>query len=193
MVVSHQDSKIVIGAGEYMNNPGWMHTQESELNLLNSDAWNDRFLPNSITAILAEHVWEHLTYEEGIAAAKLCYDFLTPNGYIRCAVPDGYFRDDEYQRIVQVGGPGPKDHPAASHKILYNYKTLTNMFETAGFEVRLLEYCDEEGHFHQADWNEEEGVIFRSKKIDPRNQEKLTFPSLIVDAVKANSEIKKEK
>lgn len=193
MVVSHQDSKIVIGAGEYMNNPGWMHTQESELNLLNSEAWNDRFLPNSITAILAEHVWEHLTYEEGIAAAKLCYDFLTPNGYIRCAVPDGYFRDDEYQRIVQVGGPGPKDHPAASHKILYNYKTLTNMFETAGFEVRLLEYCDEEGHFHQADWNEKEGVIFRSKKIDPRNQEKLTFPSLIVDVVKANSEIKKEK
>ena len=26
--------KIVIGAGEYVNNLGWIHTQEEELNLL---------------------------------------------------------------------------------------------------------------------------------------------------------------
>ncbi|SPU10804.1 Uncharacterised protein [Niallia circulans] len=26
--------KIGIGAGEYRNNPGWIHTQEDELNLL---------------------------------------------------------------------------------------------------------------------------------------------------------------
>jgi predicted SAM-dependent methyltransferase len=58
------------------------------------------------------------------------------------------------------------------------------MFEAAGFEVRLLEYCDEEGEFHQTDWKEQDGVIFRSKKIDPRNQEKLAFPSLILDAIK---------
>lgn len=51
------------------------------------------------------------------------------------------------QNIVQIGGPGPKDHPAASHKIVHNYKTLTKMFETAGFEVVLLEYCDENGSF----------------------------------------------
>jgi predicted SAM-dependent methyltransferase len=184
MAVSHSDIKVVIGAGEFMNNPGWIHTQEYEVDLLNPDTWNDRFQANSITAILAEHVWEHLTFEEGIAAAKLCYDYLKPSGYIRCAVPDGYFRNDEYQRIVQIGGPGPKDHPAASHKIVYNYQTLSNMFEAAGFEVRLLEYCDEEGQFHQTDWKEQDGVIFRSKKIDPRNQEKLTFPSLILDAIK---------
>jgi predicted SAM-dependent methyltransferase len=184
MAVSHSDIKVVIGAGEFMNNPGWIHTQENELDLLNPDTWNNRFQPNSITAILAEHVWEHLTFEEGIAAAKLCHDYLKPFGYIRCAVPDGYFKNNEYQRIVQIGGPGPKDHPAASHKIVYNYQTLSNMFEAAGFEVRLLEYCDEEGQFHQNDWNEQEGVIFRSKKIDPRNQEILSFPSLIVDAIK---------
>ncbi|OOE12465.1 class I SAM-dependent methyltransferase [Fictibacillus arsenicus] len=184
MIVSHSDIRIVIGAGEFMNNPGWIHTQESELDLLNPDTWKDRFQPNSITALLAEHVWEHLSFEEGIAAAKLCYDYLKPSGYFRCAVPDGFFRNDEYQRIVQIGGPGPKDHPAASHKIVYNYQTLSNMFEAAGFEVRLLEYCDEEGKFHHTDWNEQDGVIFRSKKIDSRNQEKLSFPSLIIDAIK---------
>lgn len=31
--------KVVIGAGEYVNNPGWIHTQEEELNLLNEKMW----------------------------------------------------------------------------------------------------------------------------------------------------------
>ncbi|WP_425501794.1 class I SAM-dependent methyltransferase [Paraliobacillus salinarum] len=185
MVGSQSDIKLVIGAGEHNNNPGWIHTQEDELNLLDQDSWNKRFERESITAILAEHVWEHLTYEEGIEAAKRCHKFLKPTGYIRCAVPDGYFPDDTYQNVVKVGGPGPKDHPAASHKIVHNYKTLTKMFKTAGYEVELLEYCDEEGEFHQNNWDPLQGVIFRSKKYDPRNQgDKLVFPSLIVDAYK---------
>lgn len=92
---------------------------------------------------MAEHVWEHLTYQEGIKAAKICFEFLEPRGYVRCAVPDGFFQDEDYQKGVQVGGLGPADHPAASHKIVLNYKTITSMFESAGFEVNLLEYCDE--------------------------------------------------
>ncbi|WP_044338826.1 class I SAM-dependent methyltransferase [Rossellomorea aquimaris] len=179
------EMKIVIGAGEYVNNPGWIHTQEEEVDLLDERTWENRFDECSIDAILAEHVWEHLTYEEGIEAAEICRKYLKPSGYIRCAVPDGYFPDETYQSIVQVGGPGPIDHPAASHKIVYNYQTLTDMFECAGFTVTLLEHFDEEGNFHQNHWDEADGVIFRSKKFDPRNQgDKLAFPSLIVDAFK---------
>lgn len=179
------DIKIVIGAGEYNNNPGWIHTQEEELNLLDKSMWRSRFEENSIHAVLAEHVWEHLTYEEGVTAAKMIFPYLKPFGYIRCAVPDAYFPDEEYQNIVQVGGPGPKDHAAADHKIVYHYKMLISMFEDAGYDVNLLEYCDESGNFHYNDWDGADGVIFRSKKYDPRNQsEKLVFPSLIVDAVK---------
>ena len=177
--------KVVIGADQFVNNPGWKHTNEEELNLLDESTWQNSFDKNSLTAILAEHVWEHLTYEEGLEAAKICFRYLKPNGYIRCAVPDGYFQDESYQNIVKIGGPGPKEHPAASHKIVHNYKTLTKMFETAGFKVNLLEYCDEEGIFHQNDWDGLDGVVFRSKKYDPRNQgDKLVFPSLIIDAVK---------
>lgn len=177
--------RVVVGAGEYNNNPGWIHTQENDLNLLDVSTWKKRFNENSITAILAEHVWEHLTYEEGIHAAKICYKYLKPFGYIRCAVPDGFFPDEIYQKIVQVGGPGPKEHPAASHKIVYNYKTLSDMFQDAGFEVKLLEYHDEDGTFHYNYWDGEQGIIFRSKHYDPRNQgEKLLFPSLIVDVIK---------
>lgn len=185
MNLSEKNIKIVIGAGEYNNNPGWIQTQEEELNLLDTKTWKAKFTKNSITAILAEHIWEHLTYEEGIEAAKICYQYLKPSGYIRCAVPDGYFRNKAYQEIVQVGGPGPTDHPAASHKIVHNYKSLSKVFEDAGFEVELLEYCDEQGDFYFKEWDKNDGVIFRSKKCDPRNQgDKLVFPSLILDAVK---------
>jgi predicted SAM-dependent methyltransferase len=184
LVVTEKEIKIVIGAGEYINNPGWVHTQEEELNLLDETTWSKKFDSNTITAILAEHVWEHLTFEEGVDAAKNCHKYLRPSGYVRCAVPDGYFPDKEYQNIVKIGGPGPKDHPAASHKIVHNYHTLTKLFEAAGFQVNLLEYCDEEGNFHFKEWNPEDGVIFRSKKFDPRNREQMRAPSLILDAIK---------
>lgn len=177
--------KIVIGAGPYNNNPGWIHTQEDELNLLDENTWKERFPPNSISAILAEHVWEHLSWEEGLDAAKLCFKYLKPSGYIRCAVPDGFFLDEDYQNMIKVGGPGPKDHPAASHKIVYNFKTLSQLFEATGYRVSLLEYCDEEGKFHSQPWLGADGVIFRSKQFDPRNQgDQLKFPSLILDAIK---------
>lgn len=180
-----EDIRVVVGAGEHMNNPGWLHTDEKEVNLLDESTWRNKFDNGSVSAILAEHVWEHLTCEEGLKAARICYGYLKPSGYIRCAVPDGYFPEESYQNLVQVGGPGPEDHSAATHKIVYNYQTLTKMFQAAGFEVKLLEYFDEEGNFHQNTWHGADGVIFRSKKFDPRNQgNKLVFPSLIIDAVK---------
>jgi predicted SAM-dependent methyltransferase len=135
--------------------------------------------------LLAEHVWEHLTYEEGIEAAKNCYRYLKPGGYIRCGVPDANFRNQWYQNMVKVGGPGPKDHPAATHKIVYDYKRFKKVFESAGFEVNLLEYCDENGEFHYTYWNEKDGIIGRSLRFDTRNSiDKLGMVSLIIDAKK---------
>ncbi|KSU59817.1 putative SAM-dependent methyltransferase [[Bacillus] enclensis] len=180
-----KESRVVIGAGEYSNNPTWMQTQEEVLNLLNQEDWAGLFNEHSIQAILAEHVWEHLTYEEGVKGARNCYTYLKSGGYVRCAVPDGNFPNEEYQKGVQVGGPGPADHPAASHKIVHTYQTLARMFEEAGFEVRLLEYCNDKGEFIYNDWDEEHGFIYRSKRFDHRNKNgELGFVSLIVDAVK---------
>lgn len=176
--------KIIIGASS-QSYPGWIQTQENELNLLVRGDWECSLGDLRIDVILSEHVWEHLTFEEGVQAAQICYDFLKPGGYIRCAVPDAYFRNDWYQNMVKVGGPGPTDHPAASHKIVYNYRTLTRMFEEAGFNVRLLEYCDEDGAFYYNEWNPEDGFIYRSYRYDHRNNgNELGFVSLIVDAMK---------
>jgi predicted SAM-dependent methyltransferase len=176
--------RIILGAGqsEYQ---GWVSTQESELNLLSLSDWQKLFSIDSIDAMLAEHVWEHLSYEDGIKAAGNCYKYLKPGGYIRCAVPDKNFRNEWYQNMVQVGGPGPENHPAATHKIVYDYKTLRQVFERAGFEVSLLEYCDEQGTFHYTYWNESDGKIGRSFRFDTRNSgEKLGMVSIIIDAKK---------
>jgi len=176
--------KIIIGAGN-ISIAGWKATQEAELNLLKKADFEKQFGYNSIEAILAEHVWEHMTKEEGITAAKNCYDFLKPGGYIRCAVPDINFKNEWYQDVVKIGGPGPIDHPAYTHKIVYDYKTFKNVFEKAGFDVELLEYCDENGAFHYKYWNEADGKIGRSFRFDTRNSmEKLGMVSIIIDAKK---------
>jgi len=176
--------KVIIGAGQ-TSYDGWITTQEYDLNLISNEDWDKLFTVDSIDALLAEHVWEHLTYEEGIKAAKNCYNYLKPGGYIRCAVPDRYFRNEWYQNMVQVGGPGPLDHPAATHKIVYDYEKLKNIFKIAGFEVTLLEFCDENGDFHFTYWNEVDGKIGRSYRFDTRNSiEKLVMISIIIDARK---------
>ncbi|MDQ0207636.1 class I SAM-dependent methyltransferase [Alkalicoccobacillus murimartini] len=180
-----EDIKVVIGAGGYNNNPGWIHTEETELHLLNERNWRQNFEPASISSLLAEHVWEHLTYEDGKKAASLAYHYLKPGGYVRVAVPDGLFPDEHYQKVVQVGGPGPEDHPAFDHKIVYTHGLLRALFEEVGFKVKLLEYYDDKGVFHCSEWSGDDGVIFRSSKYDPRNQGEVPlFPSLIVDAIK---------
>jgi predicted SAM-dependent methyltransferase len=176
--------RVIIGAGQQAW-LGWIATQGDELNLLQREQWNRAFGERRIDVLLCEHVWEHLTEEEGRTAATLCYDFLKPGGYIRCAVPDANFRNQAYQQMVQVGGPGPADHPVSDHKIVYDYRLFTSVFTAAGFTVDLLEYCDENGRFHFNYWNPADGPIFRSLRSDPRNQNgALGFVSLIIDAVK---------
>ena len=71
--------KIIIGAGNTLID-GWKITQETELNLLKKKDFEKQFEYESIEAILAEHVWEHMTKEEGIIAAINCYQFLKPGG-----------------------------------------------------------------------------------------------------------------
>lgn len=176
--------RVILGAGN-TRYEGWMETQESSLNVLSMSDWDNLFQAESIDAMLSEHMWEHMTYEQGIQAAKNCFKYLKPGGYIRCAVPDKNFRNEWYQNMVKIGGPGPLNHPAASHKIVYDAATLKKVFESAGFQVNLLEYCDENGDFHYSYWNEADGKIGRSYRFDTRNSNsKLGMVSIILDAKK---------
>lgn len=181
-----QPLRIILGAGQ-QRYAGWIATQKEELDLLQPASWHGRFGPRRADAFLCEHVWEHFTEAEGEAAAALCFAYLRPGGYLRCAVPDANFGNAAYQQMVQVGGPGPADHPAADHKVLYSYQRFAALFTAVGFEVDLLEYCDANGRFHYHHWSAEQGKIYRSLRFDHRNQTEsgeLQFVSLILDAIR---------
>lgn len=176
--------KVIIGAGN-TSYDGWISTQENELNLLNEADFDRMFAEEKPVAFLAEHVWEHMTLEEGCRAAKNCFAYLADGGYMRIAVPDKNFRNEWYQNMVKVGGNGDPHHPAFSHKIVYDYQTFMQVFMQAGFEVELLEWCDESGVFHYKYWNESDGRIGRSLRFDTRNRDgKLGMVSIILDAKK---------
>lgn len=179
--------KLILGAGD-QRYEGWIATQKENLDLLQYEDWATSFGDRRADALLCEHVWEHLTEREGRRSAAICYAFLKPGGYLRCAVPDANFPNEEYQRGVQVGGPGPADHPAADHKIVYDYRRFVDVFRSAGFEVDLLEFCDERGRFHYNQWDPDDGPIYRSLRSDHRNRgPKLGFVSLIIDAKKPHN------
>jgi predicted SAM-dependent methyltransferase len=116
------------------------------------------------------HGWEHLTEQEGQKASEYCFSALKPGGYLRCAVPDRNFPNADYQKDVQIGGPGPADHPAADHKIVYAHRLFVSVSGEVGFEVDLLESCDDQGRFHYNEWSFEQGKIYRSLLSDHPNK-----------------------
>ena len=212
MLDTYPRKRVVIGAWG-RSDPGWIPTQRDFLDLTKPSDWQRYFKPESVEAMLAEHVWEHLTPEEGLAAAKTCYTYLAPGGYLRVAVPDGLHPDPAYIDTVKAGANENAHETAASqasngsavalhgnaanHKALYTYQSLKELFEAAGFRVTLYEYFDEAGRFHCEEWDRTAGTIWRSKRFDPRNRngnltsvypgtlgDYLSYYSIILDAVK---------
>ena len=173
--------RIIVGSGG-LDYEGWISTDKDTLDIVSSKDWKRYFSRNSISAILAEHVWEHLSVKEGTIAAKHCFEYLGVGGYLRIAVPDGFHPSSYYMELVRPGGCGSG---ASDHKVLYNYRTLRALFESIGFHVRLLEYFDEKNEFHYNEWDWREGMIRRSLQFDERNRYgQLNYSSIIIDAIK---------
>ena len=176
-----REPKIVVGTSGIFE-PGWIPTDIEYLNLLREEDWPRFFSEGTIAAILAEHVWEHLTPEEGLRAARICRRYLKTGGYLRLAVPDGCHPDPDYLRQVMVNGTGAG---ADDHKVLYTHETLSRLLGEAGFEVSLLESFDGRGFFRHQEWNRADGMVHRSRRFDERNADgQLHYTSLIVDAFK---------
>lgn len=176
--------RIIIGAGGTAY-PGWLPSEQGALDLLRPATWQHYLAPGSVAALLAEHVWEHLTPEQGVVAAQTCYQFLRPGGYLRIAVPDGHHPDPAYIRYVEPGGTAGGIGPGG-HQVLYTRETLTTLLETVGFVVTPLEWFDAAGQFHAADWSPADGMIERSQRFDARNQDGvLRITSVILDAHKS--------
>ena len=173
--------KLNVGSGG-QEHKGWIPTDIDSLNLLSASDWNRVVGKDILNNILGEHVWEHLSDEDGKKAFQFCYMHLKKGGRIRIAVPDGNNPNSLYIDHVKPGGTGPG---ADDHKILYNYKTLKQSMEDCGFTVELLEYYDNNGMFHINEWSIDEGMVKRSKRFDDRNKDgNLNYTSLIIDGIK---------
>ena len=203
-----QPLRLIVGGGPKIAYRGWHITDQATLDLLIPEQWEQLFGERRIDAMLAEHVWEHLTWEQGVGAASLCCQYMKPGAIFRAAVPDGLHPSPEYIRRVEPGGAGSA---AADHKILYTYQSFSDMFREAGFEVRPLEYWDDQRVFHHEPFSFDDGRINRRPlfapttasltrdegfaldqsesnraKLRPAGQELYNATSLIVDAIKPN-------
>jgi len=180
--LSEQGSgRIVIGSSGTAPE-GWVATDREVIDLLREDTWLRYFAVGSLDAILAEHVWEHLSAEEAARSATTCLRFLKPGGYLRVAVPDGLHPDPAYIEQVRPGGSGSG---ADDHKVLYTYDSFGDLFAREGFDVKLHEYYDRNGRFQFNEWDPGDGLIRRSMRFDARNSPgHLAYTSIILDAVK---------
>jgi len=170
--------KVMLGAGP-LQSSGWFQTDKEILDVTSPDGWSLLFPPDSIDALLSEHMLEHLSEEEARTAMTECHRYLKPGGLFRVAVPDGYRRDLTYVKEVAPPNDG--------HKVLYNIDTLTALLQSVGFTTTPLEYFDPEERFHAVTWDQNEGMIHRSVRFDSQQEfqrDGLFYTSLIVDARK---------
>ena len=173
---------LIVGAGT-INLKGWFSTDIATLDITNENHFRKYFKHKRINKILAEHVLEHLTTEQLDLMVKNFYQYSADDINIRIAVPDGYHKDERYINTVKPGGTGVG---ANEHKHLFNYKTLSLIFERQGFVSLLMEYWDEEKLFHTSYSNDNNGYIQRSFINDARNiNETPISTSLIIDFKKA--------
>lgn len=172
--------QIVIGSAK-TNYEHWLATNIESLNVLKVSSFESLLGSKKVNRFLAEHVFEHISYEDAIVGLKNCHQFMVKGGSIRIAVPDGFHPNQDYIDMVKPGGYG---WGSDDHKLLYNYQTLSTALEEAGFTVRLLEYYDEKGEFQYNDWQSEDGHVMRSMRYDKRFHEPLGYSSLIIDGIK---------
>ncbi|WP_316790743.1 hypothetical protein [Pedobacter frigoris] len=176
----HGPFNIIIGA-HTTNYENWLPTNIESLNLLDKASFANLFGNKKASRFLAEHVFEHISYENAIVALKNCYQYLEKGGTVRIAVPDGFHPNPDYIDMVKPGGYGAGAH---DHKLLYDYKKLSSAFEAAGFRPVLLEYYDEQHKFHYQDWDSAHGHVIRSRRYDKRFHEPIGYSSLIIDGIK---------
>lgn len=156
---THADRRLQIGTGP-SNYPGWLNT---DIVPAKGQAFLDaskRFpLPDrSFRYVYSEHVFEHLTYEDGFLMLRECHRILTPGGKLRIATPNlrrlvalfgqgqpsdvQAFIQDRVERLKTDGWPHTVS-PACiilnvymrgmGHLFVYDPDALRELFERAGF------------------------------------------------------------
>lgn len=179
--------RIILGAAETFQ-PGWYSTNENWLDVTNAKHWQKVFNNKPLlTHAVAEHVFEHLTYEEAQRALRHINQHMPVGGRVRIAVPDGYNPDPTYIRHVGINGIGDD---ASDHKQLLNVDVLSGLLTEAGFTPELVEGYSKDGTLVQRPYSTDDGFIMRSR-ANPLLKDRKHWDfvdaetSLIVDGRKA--------
>jgi len=137
----------------------WLNIDRDILDIRNKNEW-DAFLGDRfVTHVLAEHVFEHLDFDDALVAFCNVQQFLVPGGSFRFAVPDGNHPSAYVRELTGVNGT---DVGADDHKYFYTINDISNIEETCGLKANCLEYFDNDGIFHRKEYDEAKGYIFRS-------------------------------
>lgn len=165
---------LVLGAA-LTSQEGWISTNEQYFDITNPRDWEKSLGKNpNLKKLLAEHVLEHLTYDQMKTFLKLSYQYLNEGGTLLIAVPDGNHPDPEYRTHTGINGLGPD---ASDHKQFITWETIKKINLNIGFDSQLLEGYDKEGvlinNYHPSAMN---GLIMRSRShvlnnFIPKNQE----------------------
>lgn len=110
----NRETRLHIGCGYYVFE-GWLNVDISDIpGVYYLDAGSPYpFQDNSFDYIFSEHLFEHLTLQQGIMMLQECYRVLKPGGRKRIATPDLNFLIDLYlhpekeihQRYIQWSTP----------------------------------------------------------------------------------------
>ena len=184
-IYKKKNLKIILGAAT-TSQDGWYSTNEQWFDIRNSSNWKQLFKKeNTISNLLSEHVFEHLTYTELDKTLKYSNLYLQKGGKLRIAVPDGYNPNYEYIQNVKTEGIGAD---AQDHKQLLNYDILEKLLIKNNFECFLLEGYKNNKLIIET-FNDYDGYIIRTRKrnntsIDSKWQFVDANTSLIIDAIK---------
>lgn len=178
-IAEADELKVNLGAGS-TSYRDWIPVEFTDIDSSCERDWERYFVPDSISNVLAEHVWEHMTAEQGLAAARMVHRYLNKGACFRVAVPDRNHPSPEYYDDCK---PDPF---ILGHKVFYDKDRLVELLRSAGFSgVTPIEWWDTSGGFNEVPWDDERGHINRSAHNSLRNiNGALTYTSLIVDAVK---------
>ena len=176
---SNQAIKIILGAGHHeLTGTDWINTDLPQFDITNAKHWQYLFGNCKIDNLFAEHVFEHLTFEQNKKALLLAQKYLAENGTIRIAVPDRNNMDELYQKGVRVGGT---DIGASDHKVFFNLYDYEELLKETRFKITPLEYFDRNNVLKVIDYNDASGFVLRSKKNKYHYAPIPNYSSLIID------------
>jgi predicted SAM-dependent methyltransferase len=191
----HAPLRLVIGAGGTRYD-GWLSTDVAApgaplplpgsaadaslpLDITDERQWARAFDEGTVSNMLSEHVFEHLTDAQLASGLALCRKYLAPGGRLRIAVPDGRRPDARYIAAVAP--------PVDGHFQLFTIESMSALLESAGFAVEPLEHYDAQGALQRRPYDEADGVVLRCWTRDRQADFAYAdhhYTSIIVDAVR---------